>query len=89
MNNEQLVEIQTLKNIAYPNLRAEMAKRGILVKHISELLGKTDDWVDWRMRGKTTFNISDAMRIKNTYFKDIPFEYLFSDTAIIPIRIDE
>lgn len=75
--------------IAYPNLKAEMSRKGILVKDIAETLGKSADWIDWRMRGKTALSVADAMIIKNTYFKEIPFEYLFSDTAIIPINIKE
>ncbi len=76
-------------NSAYPNLKAEMSRKGILIKDIASSLCKTDDWVDGKLRGKTALSVVDAIKIKNTYFKEIPFEYLFSDTAIIPIHIKE
>lgn len=75
--------------IAYPNLRAEMARTGIKQKDIAELLERSVDWVDSRLRGKNAIPVSDALKIKNTFFKAISFEYLFNDAVIFPTEILE
>lgn len=73
--------------VAYPNLRAEMARLGIKQKDIATLLNRSADWVDVRLRGKSAIPVTDAIRIKNEFFKSISFEYLFNDAVIFPTEI--
>ena len=73
--------------VAYPNLRAEMARLGIKQKDIAMLLDRSTDWVDLRLRGKSAIPVSDALKIKNEFFKSISFEYLFSEAVIFPSEI--
>lgn len=75
--------------VAYPNLRAEMARFGIKQKDIATLLDRSTDWVDQRLRGKSAIPVTDALKIKNEFFKSISFEYLFSDAVILPSDIKE
>lgn len=73
--------------VAYPNLRAEMARLGIRQKDIAALLDRSTDWIDLRLRGKSAIPVSDALKIKNEFFKSISFEYLFNDAVIFPNEI--
>ncbi len=75
--------------VTYPNLRAEMARTGLKQKDIAELLDRSVDWVDSRLRGKNAIPVVDALKIKNTFFKGINFEYLFSNAVILPSEILE
>ena len=68
----------------FPNLRAEMARKGITQKMIAEFLGKTESWVDNTLRGKTNLPLVDGVKIKNNFFPEIDIEVLFSDSAIVP-----
>lgn len=75
--------------VAYPNLKAEMARTGIKQKDIANLLEKSDDWIDSRLRGKTVLPVGDALKIKKHFFPDINFEYLFINAVILPDEIKE
>lgn len=75
--------------VAYPNLKAEMARKGVKQKDIAILLDRTDDWVDSRLRGKVALPVTDALKIRKELFSEINFEYLFSDAVILPEEICE
>ena len=68
----------------FPNLKAEMARRGITQKMIAELLGKSESWVDNALRGKSNLPLIDGVKIKNEFFKEVDIEILFSDSVIVP-----
>lgn len=68
----------------FPNLKAEMARKGITYKMIADLLGKSESWVDNTLRGKSNLPLVDGVKIKNNFFQEIDIEVLFSDSAIVP-----
>ena len=68
----------------FPNLKAEMARNGITIKKIADVLGKKESWVENRLSGKASLPLEDAVKIKNEFFEDIDIEVLFSNSAIVP-----
>lgn len=75
--------------VAYPNLRAEMARKGLKPKDIAVALDKSDDWVDARLRGRAVLPVGEALKIKKNFFPEINFEYLFINAVILPSEIKE
>lgn len=61
----------------YSNLRAEMARKGIKVKDLAELLGVRRTTVSDKINGKYRFYYDEAKKIKETFFPDLDLEYLF------------
>lgn len=75
----------------FPNLKAEMARYGLTYAKVAEAIGRTPNWVDSRLRGKASINIEEARLIRNTFFPDIDYDYLFSNEPLkaIPVIKDE
>lgn len=61
------------------NLLAEMARSGIRVQDIQNLLGCTERTVRNKMDGKTEFSVNEALKIRNALFPGLRVEYLFAD----------
>ncbi|MEK3722263.1 MULTISPECIES: XRE family transcriptional regulator [Paenibacillus] len=64
----------------YPNLDAEMARRGIKRKDLACLFKNRTATVSDKLNGKYPFLLDEAFRIKETYFPDMPLDYLFKQT---------
>lgn len=60
------------------NLRAEMARYGISNGDIQKLLCCSGKTVKNKLCGKTEFTVSEALKIRNKYFKGYTLEYLFA-----------
>lgn len=71
----------------YPNLKAEMARNNITIKDIAEHLGKSEAWVQNRLSKPYVLPTHEAIKIKQKFFKDVSFEYLFSEKAIVPQEV--
>lgn len=63
-----------------PNLRAELARRGIKRKAIAETLGIKQSLVTDRLNKPDGFKFSECVKIKNKFFPDMTLEYLFKAT---------
>ncbi|MED1267407.1 hypothetical protein P4U03_12370 [Bacillus mycoides] len=61
----------------YPNLRAEMARKGIVITQISSHLNLRYATVSDKINGKFRFYYDEALEIKETFFPDHNLEYLF------------
>lgn len=61
----------------YRNLEAEMARNGITKSELSNSLGVRYATVLEKMNGKSRFYYDEAIKIKMTFFPDLPLEYLF------------
>lgn len=66
----------------FPNLRAEMARLGLTYKDLADAINKSPQWVESRLLGKTVLPVADAILIKTMFFKDLSYEYLYSDYPI-------
>ena len=60
------------------NLSAEMARYGVTNADIQRLLSCTDKTVRNKIGGMSEFSISEAFKIRDTFFSSLRVEYLFS-----------
>lgn len=65
--------------VAYPNLAAEMAKRGIKKKTISEALGISQKGLWKKLNGQSPFTWPEVRTIWKEFFPDIPPDILFEE----------
>ncbi|HHX59690.1 MAG TPA: hypothetical protein GX707_02970 [Epulopiscium sp.] len=72
----------------FPNLRAEMARRNIKNADIAKEINVTSDSVSNKNRGKSEYLISEALKIRNTFFIGMSLDYLFSTEEIITPSIE-
>ena len=73
--------LQTLEKPLYPNLRAEMARKGVTATMLADHLGVRINTISDKMTGKieTGFTFKEARDIKNFLGVDIPLEELFAE----------
>ena len=62
----------------YPNLKAELARRRMNVKDLSEQTGIGLTGLYARMRGDAELSFSEALKIKNVLGVDMSLEELFA-----------
>jgi hypothetical protein len=62
----------------FPNLRAEMARKGIDGTMMSARLGCTPKTFSSKLNGKTEFTRSEIFTIQKEVFPDLAVEYLFA-----------
>ncbi|WP_017416800.1 helix-turn-helix domain-containing protein [Clostridium tunisiense] len=63
----------------YKNLAAEMVRHGISKTQISDVLGVRRATLSDKIRGKHPFKLNEAIKIKNQFFPNLSFEYLFQE----------
>ena len=61
-----------------------MKRFGINQKELAEGIGRTADTVSRWMTGKNPIGVSDAFKIRNTFFPGMSMEYLFSNAPSAP-----
>lgn len=61
----------------YSRLIIEMKKRKVTQKAISEALGIFDHTLRDKMNGKFDFKLSEAVTIRDKFFRDLPLDTLF------------
>lgn len=64
-------------NIAYNNLRAEMARANIGVTHIAAACGYNRDTLARKLSKRTPIHLDDAFKIQQTVFPELDVRYLF------------
>ena len=62
----------------YKNLMAEMAKSSITKRAMAKTLGVHENTLKNKIAGKTKFDIEESFKIKNEYFPNQDFDYLFA-----------
>ena len=64
----------------YPNLEAEMARKGVTQKDIAELVGKSPETVNNWLRGRSgEFTVKASLLVKERLFPGHSIEYLFDE----------
>ena len=61
----------------YPNLRAELARKGINLTELAEAIGMALQTLSSKMNGKSEFTYSEVVNIKKFLGVEIPLEILF------------
>lgn len=62
----------------YPNLKAEMARRNVSVRKLSELIGMSITTLYDKMRGVSSFTFEECLKIKDALGVDVVVEILFA-----------
>lgn len=65
--------------IAYANLRAEMARRNVLIKDIAACLGKGHEVTGKKLSKLGAIRLGEAFKIAHTFFPDKDIQELFSE----------
>lgn len=63
--------------IAYPNLRAEMARSNISIQDIARAIGTARDTAGAKLSRKRPISLNEAFEIANTFFPDKDVHFLF------------
>ena len=71
------------------NLKAEMARYGVSNIDIENLLGCSRRTVTNKLCGETEFTISEALKIRDAFFRPCRVEYLFASESINKIECHE
>jgi len=61
----------------YLNLKAEMARRDVLIEEIAHILGIHRNSVHFKLNKGNRFYVDEAITIHQTFFKDLEFAELF------------
>ena len=67
----------------YPNLRAEMARRGIKVGDVAKTLNLSYSATYNKISGRTDFTLAELLIIKRRFFPDKTLDYLFDDNVYL------
>ena len=57
-------------NVAFENLRAEMARKQVSILEMSNYLGITRDTLGYKLAGKRPINLDEALRIARKFFPE-------------------
>ncbi len=68
-------------NIAFENLRVEMARNNIAIKDIAKAAGVTRDTMSKKLSRKTSINLNEAFLIVTRCFPDADIWILFKELA--------
>lgn len=61
----------------YPNLRAEIVRRGLFMADVAKELGCTESTFSLKMTGKLGFTLKEAFAIKKMLNTDLSIDVLF------------
>jgi plasmid maintenance system antidote protein VapI len=61
----------------YENLKIEMLKAGITIEKIAEEMGVHRNTIGNKINGDTPLSIDEALFIRNRWFPNLDFFYLF------------
>lgn len=75
--------------VCYPNLNAEIARRGIRKNVIAKTLGITDRALRKKMGGETNFTWPEVCKINEVFFPDMNKEILFENTAALEQKTED
>jgi len=65
----------------YPNLKAELGRRGVTTTKLAEVLDVTIPTMSMKMNGKTPITLKEAKMIKDYLETDVPLEVLFEEAG--------
>ena len=68
--------------MVYPNLKAEMARKGLTVEGLSLVSGISFSTLSSKLNGKRKMTYSEAVKIKQALNVDIPLEVLFTEKVM-------
>jgi len=66
----------------FPNLKAEISRYNLSYEIIGNELDKKREWVETRVQGKASLPIDVAMEIREKFFPNLNYSYLYSRNPI-------
>lgn len=66
----------------YPNLEAELSRRGIKKKMLATIIETTQQTIYRKLSGEFPFTLKEALKIKDELFPLLSIEYLFEEGAL-------
>lgn len=63
----------------YPNVKAEIARRGLTLEKISGIMGISISTLSGKLNGKYPFSLNEAKTVKTILGVDMPLEELFRE----------
>jgi len=64
--------------IAFPTLRAEMARQNLTISDLAECLGIARDTMSRKLSGKQFIRLDESVKLQEVYFKEIELGKLFT-----------
>ena len=61
------------------NLKAEMARQGVMCKDLANLLGINPATVSSKINCKSQFTFEEAQKIQRGFFPELELQYLFKE----------
>lgn len=61
----------------FPNLKAEIARKGYKEKDMAKKIGVSPRTLSNKITGRSDFTLSEMLAIKQNFFPDLSLEYLF------------
>lgn len=65
----------------YPNLNAEMARKGLSVRDLQAVIRKTDRTTRDKVNGLAAWTLNEAADIRDAYFPGMSLDYLFAKAS--------
>lgn len=62
------------------NLIIEAKKRGVSQKQMADVIGVTQQSLSKKINGANQFKLDEMTALRNTFFNDCTFEFLFAKT---------
>ena len=67
--------------IIYDNLRAEMARKNIVICDMSKQIGMNRDTLSRKLAGKAPLYLDEVFRIQKMFFPDVDIMNLFNKSS--------
>ncbi|WP_250277405.1 helix-turn-helix domain-containing protein [[Clostridium] colinum] len=68
-----------INNVAFQNLRAEMARNQVTIKEMSDYLGISRDTLANKLSMRRQINLDEALLLSRKFFPDSTLNYLFEE----------
>ena len=65
----------------YPNLRAEVARKGMTMKELAKKIGIGESTMMQKLSGKYAFTLDEAFKIREVLEVDLSIDVLFEKAA--------
>lgn len=78
-DKEEVNSMAKPNNIAFENLRAEMGRKQLSIREMSNFLGITRDTLGNKLSRKRPINLDEAFRIAREFFPEHDVYYLFKE----------
>lgn len=71
----------------YPNLMAEMVRKGIPASEVAKAIDVNPATLSAKMNNANRLKLVEAAKIRDRFFPGLAMDYLFSQVPMRPIRI--